>query len=160
MLDKKDLVSKYGPFKGLHSVDYDFDPVNNPSINPSILQSQCIQKSSSFKQNENHEAILPLLAQSSNFGPSTIDSKTGNKRIAMSQKINGKNVRVRDLNTMHKQNGIFSRFSKIDLESDKYFYPNPDKLIHPLSEKKGVDFSTFDTQEEAKGNINFRINKL
>jgi hypothetical protein len=37
MMDRKELKNKYGEFSGLDHVYHQFDPVNNPHINPDIL---------------------------------------------------------------------------------------------------------------------------
>jgi hypothetical protein len=145
MLDRKDLLHKYGKFKGLDSVNFDFDPVNNPSINPSILLQHHNANPDNvsntvFNSNENsglRTPSLPNIKTQPRTGENDTHTEEGygyDNSLLMSKKIHGKNVRTRNVNTCTILNPIFTKFSRMNLESDRYFYPNPDILIHPLKE--------------------------
>lgn len=132
-MDRKNLLHKYGKFRGLDKVYSEFDPVNNPVLNPSILLKHRAQKKSEQRRNPS----LPSLGRNSKSSQGNTMSSIKSKRgLWMSQKLNGKNFRTRDVNTKLKLDSVYRRFNKMNLESDKYFYPNPEQLIHPLKDTR------------------------
>lgn len=145
MVDRKELKTKYGEFSGLDSVYHEFDPVNNPSINPAILESKLQQTPLSRKSKISRRT--PSLPSMRNSNLATLSSARSKRGLWMSQKFKGKNFRTRDINTKLKLNPIYNRFNKMNLESDKYFYPNPTTLIHPLKDTRNPNFTKPDQQQ-------------
>ena len=134
-MDRKELFNKYGKFDGLDKVYKEFDPVNNPALNTNRTNAN--RKNTGLSQGNpasRRAPSLPSLSANQNY--KTLSSARSKRGLWMSHKFKGKNVQSRDMNTKLKLNSVYRRFNRLNLESDKYFYPNPKTLIHPLKDSR------------------------
>ena len=146
MLERDDLTNRFGRFKGLGRVKTEFGTVDCPQVDQTGLakEGQDTEELSRFLVSQSQSMPLKSSAESA-------PALKKNQTVFLTQKIGGKNVRTIDINTKIKQNALFCKFQQKGLPNDKFFYPNPIEMVHPLRTK--VDKKDDQTSSAQNGTI-------
>ena len=126
LLEREDLHNRFGKFKGVGRKTAFLDPIADSRETRSVtVPVGATNEEPSEKLNCQEEKTL----KDGVITPAPYSKKTS---VSLSQKIDGKNFRIADVNTEMKLNSVFNKFQQKGMPNDKLFYPNPERLLHPL----------------------------